>query len=74
MNTKLTLRLDDSLIMNAKTYAAKEGRSVSWLSGLRHHCYSGRELGKCLFMPRANLYTSHQHGLQPRYFDNEQLL
>lgn len=29
MNTKLTLRLDDSLITNAKTYAAKEGRSVS---------------------------------------------
>jgi hypothetical protein len=29
MNTKLTLRLDDSLIANAKTYAAQEGRSLS---------------------------------------------
>ena len=29
MNTKLTLRLDDSLIANAKTYAAQQGRSVS---------------------------------------------
>lgn len=29
MNTKLTLRLDDGLISAAKTYAAKEGRSVS---------------------------------------------
>lgn len=31
MNTKLTLRLDDSLIANAKDYAAQEGRSVSEL-------------------------------------------
>ncbi len=31
MNTKLTLRLDDSLIANAKVYAAQEGRSVSEL-------------------------------------------
>ena len=29
MNTKLTLRLDEGLIANAKTYAAQEGRSVS---------------------------------------------
>lgn len=31
MNTKLTLRLDDSLIDAAKHYAAREGRSVSEL-------------------------------------------
>lgn len=31
MNTKLTLRLDDSLIDAAKNYAAREGRSVSEL-------------------------------------------
>jgi hypothetical protein len=29
MNTKLTLRLDDSLIENAKAEAAKRGKSVS---------------------------------------------
>lgn len=29
MNTKLTLRLDEALIAQAKEYAAKEGRSVS---------------------------------------------
>lgn len=31
MNTKLTLRLDEALIQQAKAYAAKEGRSVSEL-------------------------------------------
>lgn len=31
MNTKLTLRLDEALIQQAKEYAAKEGRSVSEL-------------------------------------------
>ena len=31
MNTKLTLRLDESLINGAKKYAAREGRSVSEL-------------------------------------------
>ena len=31
MNTKLTLRLDEVLIQQAKEYAAKEGRSVSEL-------------------------------------------
>jgi len=29
MNTKLTLRLDDSLIESAKRYAAQSGKSVS---------------------------------------------
>jgi hypothetical protein len=29
MNTKLTLRLEESLIAQAKAYAAKEGRSLS---------------------------------------------
>lgn len=29
MNTKLTLRLEEGLIAQAKAYAAKEGRSVS---------------------------------------------
>ena len=29
MNTKLTLRMDEKLIAEAKAYAAKEGRSVS---------------------------------------------
>jgi len=29
MNTKLTLRLDKSLIQNAKIYAKKEGKSIS---------------------------------------------
>jgi Family of unknown function (DUF6364) len=29
MNTKLTLRMDEDLIAQAKAYAAKEGRSVS---------------------------------------------
>lgn len=33
MNTKLTLRLDENLIAQAKAYAAKEGRSVSDLVG-----------------------------------------
>ena len=33
MNTKLTLRLDENLIAQAKAYAAKEGRSVSELVG-----------------------------------------
>ena len=33
MNTKLTLRLDENLIDQAKAYAAKEGRSVSDLVG-----------------------------------------
>jgi hypothetical protein len=31
MNTKLTLRLNSELIESAKTYAAREGRSVSEL-------------------------------------------
>ena len=31
MSTKLTLRLDESLINGAKKYAAREGRSVSEL-------------------------------------------
>jgi Family of unknown function (DUF6364) len=31
VNTKLTLRLDEALIQQAKEYAAKEGRSVSEL-------------------------------------------
>lgn len=31
MNTKLTLRLDEALIAQAKEYAAREGRSVSEL-------------------------------------------
>lgn len=29
MNTKLTLRMDDSLIESAKQYSAKSGKSVS---------------------------------------------
>lgn len=29
MNTKLTLRLEDSLIAHAKKYAKKEGKSIS---------------------------------------------
>lgn len=29
MNTKLTLRLDDSLIRSAKYHSAKSGKSVS---------------------------------------------
>lgn len=29
MNTKLTLRLDDTLINKAKKYAKKEGKSIS---------------------------------------------
>jgi hypothetical protein len=29
MNTKLTLRLDDSLITHAKKYAKNEGKSIS---------------------------------------------
>ena len=29
MNTKLTLRMDDSLIESAKEYSAKSGKSVS---------------------------------------------
>ena len=29
MNTKLTLRMDENLIAQAKAYAAKEGRSLS---------------------------------------------
>lgn len=33
MNTKLTLRIDENLIDQAKAYAAKEGRSVSDLVG-----------------------------------------
>lgn len=33
MNTKLTLRLDENLIAQAKAYAATEGRSVSDLVG-----------------------------------------
>jgi hypothetical protein len=31
MNTKLTLRLDDSLIRSAKRYSAKSGKSLSQL-------------------------------------------
>lgn len=31
MNTKLTLRLDDGLIRNAKRYSGKSGKSVSRL-------------------------------------------
>lgn len=31
MNTKLTLRLDEGLIEQAKAYAAREGRSLSEL-------------------------------------------
>jgi Family of unknown function (DUF6364) len=33
MNTKLTLRMDENLIAQAKLYAAKEGRSLSDLVG-----------------------------------------
>lgn len=33
MKTKLTLRMDENLIEQAKAYAAKEGRSVSDLVG-----------------------------------------
>lgn len=33
MNTKLTLRMDENLIAQAKAYAAMEGRSVSDLVG-----------------------------------------
>ncbi len=33
MNTKLTLRMDENLIAEAKAYAAKEGRSLSDLVG-----------------------------------------
>lgn len=33
MNTKLTLRMDENLINEAKAYAAKEGRSLSDLVG-----------------------------------------
>ena len=33
MNTKLTLRMDENLIAQAKAYAAKEGRSLSDLVG-----------------------------------------
>ena len=31
MNTKLTLRMDENLVAQAKAYAAKEGRSLSEL-------------------------------------------
>lgn len=33
MNTKLTLRMDENLIAQAKAYAAQEGRSLSDLVG-----------------------------------------
>ena len=33
MKTKLTLRMDENLIAQAKAYAAKEGRSLSDLVG-----------------------------------------
>ena len=33
MNTKLTLRMDENLIAQAKAYAASEGRSLSELVG-----------------------------------------
>lgn len=33
MNTKLTLRLDDELVAEAKTHAARRGKSVSQMFG-----------------------------------------
>jgi hypothetical protein len=33
MNTKLTLRLDDALVAEAKTHAARRGKSVSQMFG-----------------------------------------
>ncbi len=33
MNTKLTLRMDDMLVAEAKTHAARQGKSVSQLFG-----------------------------------------
>lgn len=33
MNTKLTLRLDDELVAEAKTHAAQRGKSVSQMFG-----------------------------------------
>jgi len=33
MNTKLTLRMDDTLVAEAKTHAARRGKSVSQMFG-----------------------------------------
>ena len=44
MQTKLTLRLEDQLIEQAKTYAARAGKSVSQLVAEYFHLLTSRKI------------------------------
>ena len=56
MSTKLTLRLDDALIKDAKKYAAQEGRSVSELVAAYF-----RRLGAAVDAADSDKVPSHTH-------------
>jgi len=51
MNTKLTLRLDDSLIESAKEYSAKTGKSVSRIVADLFEIIKNEKLEKGLELP-----------------------
>ncbi len=51
MNTKLTLRMDDSLIKSAKEYSAKTGKSVSRIVADLFEIIKNEELKKDSELP-----------------------
>ena len=54
MNTKLTLRLDSALIDTAKTYAAREDRSVSELVAAYFYRLSDQTAGASAATPTSS--------------------
>ncbi len=55
MNTKLTLRMDDSLIESAKHYSAQSGKSVSLIVADYFTIIKNEQLGKgCHLTPTVH--------------------
>ncbi len=68
MNTKLTLRMDDSLIKSAKAYSAKTGKSVSRIVADLFEIIKNEELKKESELPPT---VRSLHGVLKRKAVNE---
>ena len=68
MNTKLTLRMDDSLIESAKEYSAKTGKPVSRIVADLFEIIKNEELKKGLELPPT---VRSLHGVLKGWAANE---
>lgn len=67
MNTKLTLRMDENLIAEAKAYAAKEGRSLSDLiAGYLARLAEAKKAEQAKAYPATTATTATTGALKPR--------